>query len=396
MRVFRLDFPPHLLSDRHRPAAKNPRPSSQKGALLTILGLVLIAGVALGQPPFWEQHMKEGDSWEKGGHYQEARAAYQLAVKDEGRPSDSGLRQAVAWNRLALIDCYLGLYSEARQHYQQALEWFEKSRGSSSPEYASLLHNLAVLDYQQGQLDEAARQFRRVLKIREDLLGKSHPATAQTLNSLSAVYTVQGRYVEAERLCQRALAIEEKALGPEHPQVSAILDNLASTYSRRGQFETAVDLSRRAEQIARKAFGDQHPITCLRANKLAVLYGNLGRLVEAEALLRRILEIQLLALGEDNPDVATTLANLAAVSSRRQLPVEAVNLYRRALPIFERSRSNDQKLVIVLSNYAWLLRQTGRSRDAKRLEARARAISVRHQSSWGRYTVDVGDLLPSH
>jgi tetratricopeptide (TPR) repeat protein len=192
------------------------------------------------------------------------------------------------------------------------------------------------------------------------------------------------------------LAIQEEILGPEHFQVSVTLDNLASIYCRRGQFESALDLSRRAEQIARKAFGDQHPLTCLRANKVAVLYADLGRFPEAEALLRRTLEVQRQALGEDSPDVALTMANLAAVNLRRKLPVEADALYRRALLILERSRSNDRKLVAVLSNYAWLLHQTGKRSEGRKLEARARAISMTHRSDWGRHTVDVSDLLPSH
>jgi tetratricopeptide (TPR) repeat protein len=85
------------------------------------MGLVLTAGIAFGQPALWEQHMKEGDAREHAGLYKEARAAYQLALKDEEKPSDSGFRQAAAWNNLALINRYLGYYSEARQQYRQAL-----------------------------------------------------------------------------------------------------------------------------------------------------------------------------------------------------------------------------------------------------------------------------------
>jgi hypothetical protein len=72
------------------------------------MGLVLTAGIAFGQPALWEQHMKEGDAREHAGLYKEARAAYQLALKDEEKPSDSGFRQAAAWNNLALINRYLG------------------------------------------------------------------------------------------------------------------------------------------------------------------------------------------------------------------------------------------------------------------------------------------------
>ena len=151
------------------------------------MGLVFTLGVALGQPTLWERHMNEGDVAEQAGRYQQAKAAYRLALRDEERPSDSGFRQASAWNNLALINRYLGHYPEARQQYRHALALFEKTRGSRSPEYASALHNLAALDYKEGQLDEAAQQFRQALLIREEVLGEIHPATAQTLNSLAAV-----------------------------------------------------------------------------------------------------------------------------------------------------------------------------------------------------------------
>jgi tetratricopeptide (TPR) repeat protein len=126
------------------------------------------------------------------------------------------------------------------------------------------------------------------------------------------------------------------------------------------------------------------------------LYVKLGRLTEAEAVLRRILEIQLQGVGENSPEVAATMANLAIVSFRLKLPAEAEALYRRALGMLQRSGSDDQKLFTVLSNYAELLRHTGRRGEAKKLEASARAILTTHRSDWGRHTVDVSDLLPSH
>jgi len=174
------------------------------------IGLVLAVGVALGQPAPWEQHMKEGANCESAGRFREAKAAYQLAVKDEvTSPSDSGLRQAVARTSLGLIDRRLGLYAEARQEYGQAQALIEKSRGAQSSEYASSVSNLAVLDYTEGRFDAAARQFRLALRINENLFGEKHPATAQTLNNLSAVLAGLGKYAEAEKLCKNALAIQE-------------------------------------------------------------------------------------------------------------------------------------------------------------------------------------------
>jgi tetratricopeptide (TPR) repeat protein len=357
-----------------------------------IIGLLLNVAIALGQQASWETHMREGDNAEWAGNYKDARGAYQLALRDEEEPSDSGFRRAAALNNVALMNCKLGFYSEARRQYRQALQWLAESRGPGSPAYASSLHNLAALEFQEGRIDAAIREFHRALQIREGVLGENDPATAQTLSSVSAVYVAQGKYEDAERLCKRALTIEERVLRPDDLQLSATLDTLASIYSRRGQFEAALDVGRRAEQIARNALGVPNPITWARGNKVAVLLADLDRLPEADSLLRQLIEIQ--ETGEENRYSAMTLANLAAVSFRRGSPAESVTLYDRALLILARSGSDDDQLVSVWSNYAWVLRRTGRKRDAKKLEARARSVLVNRQNDWTAYTVDVGDLLP--
>jgi Tetratricopeptide repeat len=101
-------------------------------------------------------------------------------------------------------------------------------------------------------------------------------------------------------------------------------------------------------------------------------------------------------LGEDRPDVATTMANLAAINFHLNMTVEAESLYGRVLAILGRSRVNDRKLVTVLQDYACLLRRTGRKREARNLESRAREITSMHGDEWRRYTVDVSDLISAH
>ncbi len=70
---------------------------------------------------------------------------------------------------------------------------------------------------------------------------------------------------------------------------------------------------------------------------VAVVYEDLGRYAEAEPLYKRALAIREKALGPEHPSVATSL-----------------------------------------ENYAARLRKTGRSTEAAKLEARAKAIRAKH------------------
>jgi len=121
----------------------------------------------------------------------------------------------------------------------------------------------------------------------------------------------------------------------------------------------------------------------------------MGHYTDAGELLRPALEIQLATLGENNIEVACTMVNLAAVSAHEGLHAEAESLYRRAIEIFERARGlNDEQVAWILLDYAWVLRQTGRKSEGRKLESHARAIlAVHKKDDRTRLTVDMSDLL---
>ena len=126
----------------------------------------------------------------------------------------------------------------------------------------------------------------------------------------------------------------------------------------------------------------------------AIVLAYLGRYPEAGELLQAALKIQLGALGENSAEAASTMAKLAAVRFHQRLPGEAESLYRRALEVFQRVRgANDQEVAGVLVNYGWVLRQTGRKEEGKKLEARARAILATLPGDRSRFSVEVSDLF---
>ena len=84
--------------------------------------------------------------------------------------------------------------------------------------------------------------------------------------------------------------------------------------------------------------------------------------------------------GEADLRYATTLNNLAYSYDAQRRYTEAEPLYRRALEI--RRKTLDPwhpKLAESLENYAALLRDTGRSAEAAKMEARAKAIRAKSE-----------------
>jgi len=134
--------------------------------------------------------------------------------------------------------------------------------------------------------------------------------------------------------------------------VATALYNLGRVYGKLGMYEEATRYSQRALSIRRNVLGNQHPMLALTLNLLGELRCAQGAFADAEAFYQQALAIQEKALGPDHPDTARTMIN-----------------------------------------YARLMRQTSRKRQAKALEARGRTIlSIKARENPANWTVDVSDF----
>jgi len=201
---------------------------------------------------------------------------------------------------------------------------------------AQSLGNLADLYSDQRKPKEAESLYLRSLEIRQKVLGSQHPDTITTLDNLATLYTAQRRYLEAEMLYRRTVAAWGKILGPEHPEVATNLNNLAMLYYAQANYRDAEPLFQRALAIREKALGPEHLDVAISLNNLALVYQAQGKYSDAEPL------------------------------------------YKRSLEILERAAGLPLRVATVLTNYAALLKKTGRGTEAKEMKARAKTIRERH------------------
>ena len=177
--------------------------------------------------------------------------------------------------------------------------------------------------------DETApeRQLRGAIRA-ADAAGRDDIELAGALYDLAIVRRQQGALEEAAALYLRALSIRERLQGPTHPDVATVLNNLAALEVARDHNDAARPLLERALTIRQQALGDRDPRTVQSLNNLALLYAAQGDTAAAEPL------------------------------------------YLRALTAIENGGAGQQAdLDRVRDNYAALLRDAGRNRDAERVES---------------------------
>ncbi|MBA2592576.1 MAG: tetratricopeptide repeat protein [Gammaproteobacteria bacterium] len=306
-------------------------------------------------------------------------------LQEAGRePSNEILPHALKWvYELAHLYRHSNRFGEAEEWLRRALQWAEKSYGSSAPRTAIALNNLAQLLKATNRLQEAEPLIRRALAIDEQSFGPEHPDVARDLNNLATVLHITNRLEEAEPLIRRALEIAEERHGPEHPNVATCLNNLASLLQVTNRLQDAEPMSRRALAIDERSHGPEHPNVARDLNNLASLLVTTSRLQEAEPLIRRALAIDEQSFGPEHPDVARDLNNLASLLGITNRLLEAESLSRRSLAMLldvtRRTGHPHPNLDAALANYKAILKQRGRS-DAE-IEADIRALQERPEES---------------
>ena len=190
----------------------------------------------------------------------------------------------------------------------------------------------AAFAFQDAHYEEAEEWFLAAERVAAGF-EPADPRLALTLGNLADFYHAQARDDEAEPLYWESLALLEGIDGPDAPRVARFVADLAGFYTVLDRYEEAEPLFLRALDTLEWELGPAHLDVLMVRTGLAGLYLQQTYYTEAEAIYLEVLATML-----DTPDADQDL------------------------------------LVIVLQEYALVLRQTDRESDARALEARARAL----------------------
>jgi len=225
---------------------------------------------------------------------------------------EASIRDTMGWTYMDL-----GLYPEAREQLERALELRRRALGAEDAKTLKSMTSLGRVAYLQGKYAEAEVLESQALEAQRRVLGPEHPDTLGSINNLAVVYDDEGKYAQAEALDVQTLEIRKRVLGPEHPDTLRSMGNLGVDYERDGKYAQAEALLTQALETEKRVLGPEHPDTLASDTNLAGVYFREGKYAQAEALYTQELEIRKRILGLEHPDTAETLYNLACAAAQR-------------------------------------------------------------------------------
>ena len=280
----------------------------------------------------------------------------------------------------------LGLYPEARQQLERALEIRKRVLGAEHPDTLEAMQTLGVLYMHAHDERRSEVVLTDLLRIRRRLLGNQHPDTLGTMSDLANAIGGQGDWARGAALLEELLENERRTLGEQHAETLVAMNNLSTYYTNLGRYARAAELLRKAVDAKQRSLGADHPSTLLSMNNLAVAYRKMGKYAEAEALLGKVLESRRRTEGAEHPDTLASMNSLALLYQAQARYEDAEPLLTQALEIARRVRPGNADTTRFMSNLAEIYWKQGKLPEAESLfrealDGRSRTLGPNHPTT---------------
>ncbi len=182
--------------------------------------------------------------------------------------------------------------------------------------------------FEQGLFSEAEQHFREALLEVQKLGNDSELAT--TLRSLGRALCAQDKHEESEPLYKKAVDLHQQ--GASSLELEEDFDAFVLHYRMQRKYREAEALIRSVLEKFEKS-GKSAPEFARNLNNLAVLLCEEGRCQEAEEIYRRVLDVTKVFSGKQVSCYALALLNLAVLCFRNDRMNEAKEHYDHAVNI---------------------------------------------------------------
>jgi serine/threonine protein kinase/Tfp pilus assembly protein PilF len=330
-----------------------------------------------------------GSSAKPDPHLEVRTALDRAAVRVAGRFNRQPGVEAAVRDTIGHTYVDLGLYPEAQQQLERALDLHRRELGAEDPKTLKTMSRLGYVAYRQGRYERAEALYSQALEVQRRVLAPEHPDMLYSMNGLANVRRDQGKHPEAEALYSQTLEIRRRVLGSEHPDTLASMNNLAITYEEQGKYAQAETLHNLALETKRRVLGPEHPDTLTSMSNLAVVYDAQGKYSQAEAIYTAILNTQRRILGSDHPDTLDSMNNLADAYNALGKYTQAEVLLIRTLETKRRVLGSEHPDTLMsMHNLCLVYESQGKYSQAEALfkhtlELKRRVLGLDHPATLG-------------
>jgi tetratricopeptide (TPR) repeat protein len=264
-----------------------------------------------------------------------------------------------------------------------------KREKASNETVSAILNNLGYSYRQLGRCGDAVTVLTEEMRGWDRGLVSLDQARVAGINLLQS-YLNCGESRSAARSWSKTLVPVARKLNPDSPALASLLAAGALATSAVKHYQESVNLCNEAIAIWEEQPDTYRDRICSARSTRAVAHANLGEIPAAVDDADRALKELDSAIAMEPAVRAAALNNLAVVYLMGKSFSKAEDCLQRALALADGAPTLYEPQVV--ANYALLLRQTGRKRDAAAAQVRAQELYIQRRGKTGSQTIDVSEI----
>ncbi|CAF1479168.1 unnamed protein product [Rotaria sordida] len=294
-----------------------------------------------------------GEGWERMGtllwrlgENDKAEQLYKLLLERASNESE----EAFYYSELGLIKDNLGHYNEAIEFYEKSHDILQKNLPPNHPELASSYNNIGLVYANMGEYAKALSFCEKSLEIQKIALRPNHPDLATSYNNIGTVYYNMGEYSKALSFYEQSLEIQKVALPPNHPDLATSYNNIGMIYDNMGVYSKALIFYEQSLEIQNRALPPNHPDFATSYNNIGMVYRNMGEYSKALLYYEKDLKISQETLPSHHPHLGGSYNNIGLVYDNMGKYTEALSYYQKAQEIWKQSLPPTHSYIVAVQS----------------------------------------------
>jgi len=274
----------------------------------------------------------------RAGLYLEAIDYYDRALEIQMKFGCDPVQLAMARVLAGSVQHSLGHYKKALKLFQDAIKTLRELVGPEQETVAATLFHMGVVRGSLCEYDDAMKHLQDALTMQKKLLGGEHPATLRTRREVANLFAVYPAELDsALNEYDEILSVQELIHGEKHPNVAETLHSIGCAQARKGDFSVALRTLEDCYNMRLEFLGMDHPLQATTLHEIAKIHLKRGRLKKALHICDSALTIRVESLSEQHIDVAVTMVTKASCLVAKNNFADANRVFCEALSIADKA-----------------------------------------------------------
>ena len=295
----------------------------------------------------------------KSGVFLEAIDYYEQALDIQVRRGCNEVDVATAKVLIGTVEYHLGQYRKSLNLLEGALKVFEKAFGNEHEVVADILYRIGVVKSALWHHDDAMEKLDSALRLQLKLFGEHDLDVLKTRLEICWIEVNQGMPENGVLHIKVIMKKQQDVVGKAHPIIADTLLLLGKVYLLTGNSSKAIKVLKESFSMRERFLGRDHPLQAETFHLIALEGIRREKFQHASGMCNSVLNIRRETLGERHIDVASTLSALGRCHTASGKFIEAHKCFTEALDIAQESVGENHPCVadIYVGKGIWYLRK---------------------------------------